>query len=187
MSTTPPNAYNNTPVCFAEARIRPAVPDDCARLTDLASAAYGLYLDRMEKKPAPMLENYAERIAKGHVFVLEIQPVQPNDKKDDPEAQASFSPSPAGIVGFIVLLPGNDALLLDNLAVDPAMQRRGYGKMLLAFAEETARKTGFLRISLYTNEVMTENLKLYPRLGYTQTRRAVEKGYNRVFFSKTLY
>jgi hypothetical protein len=31
---------------------------------------------------------------------------------------------------------------------------------------------------------MTENLACYPRRGYTQTHRAVEDGFNRVFFRK---
>jgi GNAT superfamily N-acetyltransferase len=86
-------------------------------------------------------------------------------------------------VGLIVLLPQKDALLLDNVAIDPSVQGRGYGKKLIAFAEEHARKMGFRRIILYTNEVMTENLQLYFRLGYTETHRAEEGGFNRVFFS----
>ena len=148
--------------------IRPAVSADCCRITALATAAYARYLERMNKKPAPMVENYAKCIAEGCVFVLEVP--------------SSVSPT---IAGFIVLLPGKDVLLLDNVAVDPAAQGRGYGKMLMAFAEKHAREAGFRRISLYTNEAMTENLQLYPRLGYTETHRALEEGFKRVFFSKT--
>lgn len=48
MTWVPPKRLHDTPL-FAETIIRSAVPDDCARLTDLANAAYGLYLDRMER------------------------------------------------------------------------------------------------------------------------------------------
>jgi ribosomal protein S18 acetylase RimI-like enzyme len=165
--------------------IRPAVSSDCDRLTDLATVAYERYLKRMDKKPAPMTEDYAKRVTEGCVFALEIRSARPGVEKSDLEPQVSSSASPT-IAGFIVLLPEKDALLLDNVAVDPAVQGRGYGKMLMAFAEEHARKAGFRRIILYTNEVMTENLQLYPRLGYMETHRAREGGFNRVFFSKIL-
>ena len=39
---------------------------------------------------------------------------------------------------------------------------------------------------LYTNEAMTENLSFYPRHGYRETGRAVQDGFRRVFFSKTV-
>jgi ribosomal protein S18 acetylase RimI-like enzyme len=168
---------------LVETIIRPALSADCRIIANLAAAAYGRYLERMDKKPAPMMEDYAERIAEGRIFVLEIHPPCPDGEKTDSESQAAFSASPA-IAGFIMLSSGKDALLLNNLAVDPAVQGRGYGKKMMAFAEETARRSGFRRISLYTNEVMTENLQFYSRLGYTETHRATEEGFNRVFFSK---
>ena len=153
-----------------EAFIRPAAPADCDKIADLANKAYSIYLERMDKKPAPMTENYAARIAEGFVFVLEIQ----------------LSPALPALVGFIMLVPDKDALLLRVVTVDPAMQGQGYGKMLIAFAEKRACELGLHRISLFTNEVMTENLRLYPRLGYTETHRASENGFNRVYFSKAL-
>lgn len=165
------------------ALIRLAVLGDCPRVTNLATLAYTSYLERMDKKPAPMLEDYAARIAENRIFVLEIQPTCSCGEKLDYETPSSFSPT---IVGFVMLSPGEDALLLNNLAVDPTMQGRGYGKLLVSFAEETACKAGFSQISLYTNEAMTENLQMYPHLGYTETHRATENGFNRVFFSKKL-
>ena len=56
----------------------------------------------------------------------------------------------------------------------------------MALAEEEARRRGLREVRLYTNEAMTENLAYYPRLGYTETRRALHDGFRRVFFSKTL-
>ena len=165
--------------------IRPAVSYDCDRLTELAAMAYEPYLKRMDKKPAPMTEDYAKRVTEGCVFVLEVRSAWLTGKQSDSEPRIFSSASPT-IVGFIVLLAKKETLLLDNIAVDPAAQGRGYGKKLMAFAEEHALKTGFRRIILYTNEVMIENLQLYPRLGYTETHRAKEGGFNRVYFSKQL-
>ena len=45
---------------------------------------------------------------------------------------------------------------------------------------------GFSEVRLYTNEAMTENLSFYPRHGYHETGRAVQEGFRRVFFSKTV-
>ena len=39
-------------------------------------------------------------------------------------------------------------------------------------------------LRLSTNALMSENLALYPRLGWTRTHRAEEDGYDRVFFRK---
>jgi hypothetical protein len=39
---------------------------------------------------------------------------------------------------------------------------------------------------LYTNAAMTENLAYYSRRGYTETHRAHQDGFHRVFFRKRL-
>lgn len=88
------------------------------------------------------------------------------------------------LAGVLVLRAGPDSVLLENVAVTPAKQGRGVGQALLAFAEQHARDLGLHEIVLYTNELMTENLRLYPRLGYVETDRRVEDGYSRVYFRK---
>jgi hypothetical protein len=37
---------------------------------------------------------------------------------------------------------------------------------------------------LYTNAAMSENLALYPRLGYREVDRRRDAGFDRVFFAK---
>lgn len=39
---------------------------------------------------------------------------------------------------------------------------------------------------LYTNVLMTENLALYGRLGFRETGRVSEKGYERVYMAKAV-
>jgi ribosomal protein S18 acetylase RimI-like enzyme len=90
------------------------------------------------------------------------------------------------IQGILVLIPERDAMLLDNVAVDPRAQGSGLGRRLLQYAEEAARAAGYQSVRLYTNEAMTENLSLYSRIGYTETHRAEEKGLKRVYMVKAL-
>ena len=75
---------------------------------------------------------------------------------------------------------------METVAVRPLAQRRGVGARLLALAEDEARARGLDEIRLYTNEAMTENLAYYPRHGYTETHRAGQGGFRRVFFTKHL-
>jgi ribosomal protein S18 acetylase RimI-like enzyme len=90
------------------------------------------------------------------------------------------------IVGILVLLPRPDHLLLDNIAVAPSHQGFGFGRRLLAFAEAEATRRGYCEIRLYTHETMTENQRLYAAIGYEETGRGTEAGYERVFMRKQL-
>lgn len=86
--------------------------------------------------------------------------------------------------GLIVLVPADNYLLLENVAVVPSAQGRGVGGALLRFAEDHARSLGLGEIRLYTNAAMTENLTYYPRRGYRETGRGEQDGFSRVFFAK---
>jgi GNAT superfamily N-acetyltransferase len=110
-----------------------------------------------------MLEDYAALIAEGVVWVI-----------GDPPA------------GLIVLLPQDGHLLLDNIAVDPAHHGEGLGRALLAFADAEARRLGLHELRLYTHEKMVENILLYARIGWQETGRAQQAGYDRVFFRKAV-
>ena len=145
--------------------IRPAKRSDVARIAACVSAAYSHYIPRMEKPPAPMLEDYEQVIQQSHVSVIEHQ--------DE-------------IIGVIVLAETDEGFLLDNIAVHPRYQGQGIGRKLLEFAENQARKQGFKAIYLCTNVVMTENQALYSKIGYCEYDRRNEKGYSRVYMRKSL-
>jgi GNAT superfamily N-acetyltransferase len=145
--------------------IRPASPADRITVEGIVHEAYAVYVDRIGKPPGPMLDDYAALIAAGAVNVLE---------------------EPAGtIAGIIVLLPKPDHLLLDNIAVRRDRQGQGLGRTLIAFAEDEARRLGF-EVRLYTHQMMTENITLYARLGFVETGRGHDAGYDRVFMTKRL-
>ena len=143
-------------------RIRPADIADLAAIARIVAAAYTKYIERIGKPPGPMLDDYAALIRAHAVWVT-----------DD-------------LSGLIVLLAEPDHLLLDNIAVDPALQGRGVGRALMRFAEAEARRRGFPALRLYTHETMTENIALYSRTGWEETGRAAQDGYRRVFFRKAL-
>ncbi len=90
------------------------------------------------------------------------------------------------VFGFIVFYPQNDHLHLENVAVRPECQGLGYGVQLIKFAEQTAAERDLAAVELYTNAKMTENLMLYPHLGYAEIARRYEDGFDRVYFRKEL-
>ena len=146
--------------------IRLAQPEDREAIETIVRAAYAVYIPRIGKPPGPMLDDYAVLIAGGAVSVIE-------------EADEE-------IAALIVLLPKPDHLLLDNIAVRPDRQGRGFGRALVEFAEQEARRQGFTEIRLYTHETMTENIALYLRIGFIESGRGNDSGYDRVFMVKPL-
>src|SRR5467141_3924644 len=148
-----------------EPRIRAATAADVPAIAEIVDQAYRHYIARMDKPPGPVLDDYAARVLEGVVWVLEEGAV---------------------IAGIIVLLPATDYLLLDNIAVSPARQGLGLGRRLLAFAEAEAVRRGYNEIRLYTHQKMVENQRLYASVGYEETGRRTEAGYDRVFMGKQL-
>ena len=146
--------------------IRRAIPADRESVEAIVAAAYSPYIARIGKPPGPMLDDYAPLIADGAVSVVE-----------DAEG---------GIAAILVLLPKPDHLLLDNIAVRPDRQGQGLGRRLVEFADSEARRLGYAELRLYTHATMTENIALYLRLGFVETGRGHDAGYDRVFMVKRL-
>jgi ribosomal protein S18 acetylase RimI-like enzyme len=145
--------------------IRPAIAGDVPAIEALVRDAYAMYVPRIGCQPAPVTADHAGLVAAGQTSVAVVE---------------------GEVAGVIVLIPGDDHLLVENVAVAPAMQGRGLGRGLMAFAERRAAELDLPELRLYTNQLMTENLALYPALGYTETARRVEDGFARVYFSKRI-
>lgn len=145
--------------------IRPAQQNEADAMRDVVHAAYQHYVARIGKPPGPMLDDYAARIANGEAWVLE---------------------DAGRITGILVLEEQADRFMLDNVAVRPDCQGSGFGRALMEFAETEARRRGWQEIVLYTHVMMTENQALYRRLGYVETGRISEKGFERVYMTKAL-
>lgn len=139
--------------------IRRATAADIPAAREIIDAAYAKYLSRMDRPPAPML-----RELDAHTLWVAGDPV----------------------TGLISLIPDDDSLLIENVAVHPRSQGTGLGRRLMEFAEAEAARLGLTRLTLYTNVAMTENQAIYARLGYRETKRDTENGYHRVFMEKPL-
>jgi GNAT superfamily N-acetyltransferase len=131
--------------------IRVAAATDRGAVEELVREAYRPWVPVVGGRPQPMDADYARLIADERVYVT--------------------GPAGAGPDGLIVLVPEEDGLLVENVAVRPGLHGRGIGRRLLAFAEQEARRRGLPAVRLYTHERMTSNIDLYERLGYRQTGR----------------
>jgi ribosomal protein S18 acetylase RimI-like enzyme len=145
--------------------LRRAEAADAEAVGQIVRLAFVKYVPRIGREPWPMTADYGEPIAHGHCWVAEL------DQR------------PAGM---LVIVPEDGYLHLETIAVVPEAQGHGVGGRLLAFAEEQAAAAGLGEVRLYTNEAMTENLAFYGRHGFTETHRAEEHGFCRVFFTKRL-
>jgi ribosomal protein S18 acetylase RimI-like enzyme len=144
--------------------VRKAEERDVAVIAQLVERSYERYVERIGRRPAPMDQDYAARVRAGGVFVWDE----------------------GGVTGVLVLVTASDHLLIENVAVDPRLQGQGIGRGLMDHAEYEAAALGLDEIRLYTNAAMSENLSLYPHLGYREEGRRTEDGFARVYFSKRL-
>jgi GNAT superfamily N-acetyltransferase len=145
--------------------IRLADQADCAGVTACVKAAYAPYVERIGREPGPMGAGYADLIARGMVFVL----LEGGELR-----------------GVLVLKQEAVTMWIENVAVHPDHHHRGFGRRLLAYAEQRARAAKLLEVRLYTHELMDENISLYGRLGYQEVERRAEEGFRRVFMRKFL-
>jgi N-acetylglutamate synthase-like GNAT family acetyltransferase len=145
--------------------LRRASVDDVGAIEGLVEDAFGKYVERIGRPPAPMVADYTALLGESRIWVVE-------------RADA--------IVAVLVTQHRGDHLLLDTIAVAPGAQGGGHGGRLLQRAELDAAEQGLAEVRLYTNEAMTENLTFYPRHGYRETARGGQDGYRRVFFAKSL-
>jgi ribosomal protein S18 acetylase RimI-like enzyme len=145
--------------------IRAANAADLAAIESIVDRAYGVYVERIGMRPGPMDADHAEKVRRGLVHVAE----------DEGE-----------VVGLIVLVERPDHLLVENVAVAPARQGEGIGRAMLDRAEVAAREAGLDEIRLFTHSKMTENRAFYGRLGYRETGRRDDEGFDRVFLVRSL-
>ncbi|MHA7866017.1 MAG: GNAT family N-acetyltransferase [Salipiger thiooxidans] len=149
----------------SDSAITPGRVADLAEIGELVTAAYGHYVERMGMLPGPMRTDYAVPLAAGQIEVLRAD---------------------GRIAGLLVLVPEPEQMLLDNVAVAPWAQGRGFGRRLIDHAEARARAAGYDRITLYTHVTMVENIEIYLRRGYVETHRAEVNGLHRVYMAKRL-
>ncbi len=145
--------------------LRPAEPKDVDAVRQCARAAYRKYVERIGREPAPMIADFEADIRDQRMCVID----------DD-----------AGLAGYVVFFRKDDHMFLENVAVQPDRQGKGFGRRLIRHVEEAAHRAGLTAVRLYTNVHMRENLGLYLTLGYVETGRRREDGFDRIYFEKRL-
>jgi len=112
------------------AGLRRATPEDAAVVRDLTRAAYAKWVPVLGREPKPMTADYDVAVRDHVIDMLYL----------DGESAA-----------LIEMHPEADHLLIVNVAVLPAHRGRGYGRALLAHAEELTRSLGLRELRLYTS------------------------------------
>jgi GNAT superfamily N-acetyltransferase len=145
--------------------LRRARAGDVPAIGTLVDAAYRDYVPLLGRKPMPMLTDFAAAVLDHDVWVLDAGGL---------------------IAGVLELVVRPDHLWVDNVAIDPAVQGRGLGRRLLAFADDEARRLGLPEIRLLTNERYLANIAMYERYGYRETHREPRLGTDLIHFRKPL-
>jgi ribosomal protein S18 acetylase RimI-like enzyme len=151
---------------MAEAvKLRIACDEDAEAIRTLTRKAYAKWVGVTGREPLPMRVNYAEAV-KRHRFDLLYDG--------------------GTLVALIETVPDGDYLLIENVAVAPDAQGRGFGKRLIKHAEELAAASAMKGTRLYTNKLFAANLRLYETLGYRVDREEALNGGIAVHMSKAL-
>ena len=145
--------------------IRPAVLQDAARIRELTRTAYAKWVALIGREPLPMQADY-DRAVREHAIDL----LTAGDT----------------LVGLIETILRPDYLWIENVAVAPDRQGRGYGRLLIAHAETRAAAAGRGEIRLQTNGAFAANLTLCARLGYAIVSTEVFRGGTAVTMMKRI-
>ncbi len=143
---------------------RRATPEDAEAVARLTDAAYAGYIPALGRKPQPMTADYQAVIRDHEVWLVHGERER--------------------LVAVLVLMVEPDAVLIYSLAVDPAQQRAGHGRRLLAWAEARAGALQRPRVRLYTNERMGRNVDWYAAAGYREVKREPYLGSTLVHMEK---
>ncbi|MFE7230688.1 GNAT family N-acetyltransferase [Streptomyces sp. NPDC002405] len=152
---------------MADEGIRAASAADVPAVKAVTDAAYRPYIERIGVVPAPMEADHAANVTAGKVFVVR-------------------EPEGGRVTGLVVIEARADHLFLDSIAVHPDAHGTGVGRRLLEFVDTRARALGLPEVRLYTNALMWENQRIYPRFGYEVVERRVDGPYDRVHYRKRL-
>lgn len=145
---------------MANFTVRLAEARDAGGLAECIEAAYSVYASRIHDLPA-VSDGIPDAIKHHRVWIAELE---------------------GQIVGGMILVPKDDFLVLENVAVRPECAGMGLGRALIQRAEEDCLELGLHEIRLSTHEDMPENVAIYSHLGWTETGRSG----NKVHMSKAI-
>lgn len=149
----------------SNAEIRPAVLTDAASIRDLTRAAYAKWVALIGREPLPMQADYVRAVVEHTIDLLIVD---------------------GALAGLVETILRPDHLWIENVAVAPEQQGRGFGRLLLAHAERRAIHAGRPEIRLMTNQAFAANVELYARRGYSVNRAEPFRGGTTVHISKRI-
>lgn len=135
--------------------IRLATAEDVEIVTALTKAAYAKWVPVIGREPLPMKADYAAAIHNHRIDLLTVG---------------------TEVAALVETILHAEDLLIVNVAVAPKFQKRGYGRRMVAFAEQLAVHAGLPSVQLYTNSRFDANLRFYASLGYEVEREEALNG-----------
>ena len=149
----------------SNAEIRPAVLRTPLAIRDLTRAAYAKWVALIGREPLPMQADYERAVVEHTIDLLFVD---------------------GALAGLVETILRPDHLWIENVAVAPEQQGRGFGRLLLAHAERRAIHAGRPEIRLMTNQAFAANVELYARRGYSVNRTEPFRGGTTVHMSKRI-
>ena len=151
---------------FLHRACRSVEPVNTMRLPSaLTCSAYAKWVPLIGREPTPMTADYDRAVREHMIDLLYVD---------------------AELAALIETVNRADHLLIENVAVSPAFQGRGYGGFLLDHAEHLAASLGLPELKLYTNKQFARSIAIYRRRGYTIDREEPFRGGFMVHMSKRL-
>ena len=135
--------------------MRIAVISDAEAVTALTRMAYAKWVPVIGREPLPMKADHAAFIK---------------------EHRADLLFYGEELAALVETIQRKEDILIENVAVDPRFQKRGYGKKMVAHAEQLAVQAGLDVVRLYTNSLFEVNLRLYAAWGYEFERSEERNG-----------
>lgn len=149
----------------SDIEIRPATAEDAAGIRALTRAAYAKWVPLIGREPLPMQADYERAVAEHTIDLLIVD---------------------GALAGLVETILRPDHLWIENVAVTPEQQGRGFGRLLLDHAERRVLQSGRVQIRLPTNQAFAANLALYAKLGYALDRTESFRGGTTVHMSKRI-
>jgi ribosomal protein S18 acetylase RimI-like enzyme len=124
---------------------RRAGKSDAAAIRKITRDVYAKWIPLIGREPMPMQADYDKAVLEHWIDLAEVD---------------------GSLVGLIEMIPCDDHLFIENLAVVESMQGQGLASELLRHAEKIALQYGLAEVQLATNQSFTENLIFYQKRGY---------------------
>jgi ribosomal protein S18 acetylase RimI-like enzyme len=130
---------------FPHLTIRRAGPSDAAAVRSLTRDAYAQWIPVIGREPLPMKADYEKAVREHEIDLLHAE-----DR----------------LVALIEVFLMADHLFIENIAVSPEQQGKGFGRHLLRHAETRAKSASLGELRLLTNQAFATNVRLYQSVGF---------------------